>query len=372
MMTTRATVAFLALLASPLWAEETRTWSDSSGKHSVVATLVDVEDGQVTLDREGTYIALPLDQLSEADRQFAQSNAPKIITGKVVGVHDGDSITVLDEANGQQKVRLEGIDAPELKQDFGRKAKEALAGKIFEKVVRVKWKERDQYGRVLGHVYVEGHWINQELLEEGWAWHYKYFNKDPRLAAAETKARESKIGLWGSANPLPPWEFRNPSLRKPGAAPGGSGAADTLPAKAQAGKEAGEAGNGKTTAAAPKDETVYVTKSGKKYHREGCRYLSKSKIPMPLSEAAKRYSPCSVCQPPQSKPSAGVGDSSSARPLRRDFQATVQQKATEEAAWSRRLEGFGVACLGECRSDDIVVCSSPIAVLDSRGITHIF
>lgn len=51
--------------------------------------------------------------------------------------------------------------------------------------------------------------------------------------------------------------------------------------------------------AEPKTVTVYVTKSGKKYHEAGCRYLAKSCIPMALAEARKHYEPCSVCKPPR-------------------------------------------------------------------------
>jgi hypothetical protein len=48
----------------------------------------------------------------------------------------------------------------------------------------------------------------------------------------------------------------------------------------------------------PKEQTVYVTRTGKKYHRDGCHYLSQSKIPMPLKDAkAKGYTACSVCRP---------------------------------------------------------------------------
>jgi hypothetical protein len=49
----------------------------------------------------------------------------------------------------------------------------------------------------------------------------------------------------------------------------------------------------------PKSITVYVTRTGEKYHRDGCRYLRQSRIPMSLSEASKRFDPCSVCKPPR-------------------------------------------------------------------------
>src|SRR6267378_4491443 len=70
-------------------------------------------------------------------------------TGKVVHIADGDTLTVLDADNVQHKIRLHGIDAPEKGQAFGTKAKEALAEKVHEKTVRVVWKEKDKYGRIV-------------------------------------------------------------------------------------------------------------------------------------------------------------------------------------------------------------------------------
>ncbi|MBI3860930.1 MAG: thermonuclease family protein [Planctomycetia bacterium] len=74
------------------------------------------------------------------------------LTGKVVHIADGDTLTVLDADKVQHKIRLHGIDAPEKGQAFGTKAKEALAGKVHEKTVRIVWKEKDRYGRIVGDV----------------------------------------------------------------------------------------------------------------------------------------------------------------------------------------------------------------------------
>ena len=75
-------------------------------------------------------------------------------TGKVVGVTDGDTITVLYEGKKQYKVRLQHIDCPEKRQPFFAKAKQALASKVIGKVVTVKWDEMDRYKRILGDVYL--------------------------------------------------------------------------------------------------------------------------------------------------------------------------------------------------------------------------
>lgn len=93
----------------------------------------------------------------------------KSLTGKVVAVADGDTLTVLDPDHQQHKIRLEGIDSPEKKQAFGRKAGENLSAKVFGKTVKVLWNDTDRYDRKLGHVFLGEWWINYELVREGWA-----------------------------------------------------------------------------------------------------------------------------------------------------------------------------------------------------------
>ncbi len=127
---------------------------------------------------------------------------------KVVGVHDGDSITVLREDKTQVKIRLEGIDAPELKQAFGNAAKQAMSEMVFGKEVRVVSKGLDIYQRALGDIYVGETFVNLAMIEKGMAWQFWKYNKDPKLKEAQEKAREAKVGLWQDASPVPPWDFR--------------------------------------------------------------------------------------------------------------------------------------------------------------------
>jgi len=127
---------------------------------------------------------------------------------KVVGIHDGDSITVLTSSNQQIKVRLEGIDCPELKQDYGQKAKQYTSSLCFQKQVRVEITGKDRYGRTLAFVYVGTTCINKELLKAGMAWHFKKYNSSSELGRLESSARSKKIGLWSQPSPKPPWEFR--------------------------------------------------------------------------------------------------------------------------------------------------------------------
>lgn len=126
----------------------------------------------------------------------------------VVGVHDGDTITGLDDSKTQVKVRLDAIDAPELGQSYGQASKKALSEKVFGKDVVVITKKHDKYGRTVGHVMVDGRDVNLEMLEEGMAWHYEEYDHNKRLREAEQTARTSKKGLWQDPGPEPPWEYR--------------------------------------------------------------------------------------------------------------------------------------------------------------------
>lgn len=136
------------------------------------------------------------------------------ITGKVVRVTDGDTIVVLDSKKVQHKVRLDGIDAPERKQDYGAQSKLALSMKVFGLPVRVEYKKRDKYGRILGVVWTipdrirDGKNVNLEMVREGWAWFYAFYSSDKNLASAEKLARSKKIGLWAGKVSIPPWAYR--------------------------------------------------------------------------------------------------------------------------------------------------------------------
>jgi micrococcal nuclease len=131
------------------------------------------------------------------------------ISGNVVKISDGDTITCLDSGNVQHKIRLYGIDAPEKAQAFGQKSKEFLANRIFNKIVDVEMTSKDRYGRSIGKVYYKGDYINLELVQNGQAWVYLAYCKDKEMIAAEGVAKELKKGLWSdSEKPVPPWEFR--------------------------------------------------------------------------------------------------------------------------------------------------------------------
>ena len=146
----------------------------------------------------------------------------KEFTGKVVGVSDGDTITVL-VGKTQKKIRMMGIDAPESSQPFGAAAKQALSEAVFGQQVVVKWKEKDDYDRTLGFVFLNGKQINAAMIEAGYAWHYKQYSQDPSLAALENAARAAKRGLWADKQqPIPPWDYRHHQAALKGAQRTGS------------------------------------------------------------------------------------------------------------------------------------------------------
>jgi endonuclease YncB( thermonuclease family) len=151
------------------------------------------------------------------------------ITGKVVGVSDGDTITVLDSSKTQHKIRLEGIDAPEKAQPFGNRSKQHLSDQVFGKQVEVQSNKTDKYGRTVGKVLINGKDAKLEQVRAGFAWHYKEYAKEQSAsdrvayANAETSARAVKSGLWNDPKPMPPWEWRHGGKDEPTALSTASG-----------------------------------------------------------------------------------------------------------------------------------------------------
>ncbi len=150
---------------------------------------------------------LLLASLALASFAMFAEKPPATIEGRVVGVHDGDTITVL-QGTTQYKVRLDGIDAPELSQAFGKASKAFASDFAFGKTALVKVSGKDRYGRFLGEVFVDGSSLNREIVRAGLAWHYKQYSKDGSLAALEAEAHMLGKGLWKDAKPVPPWEYR--------------------------------------------------------------------------------------------------------------------------------------------------------------------
>jgi endonuclease YncB( thermonuclease family) len=142
------------------------------------------------------------------------------LSGKVVGITDGDTITVLDDSNTQYSIRLAGIDAPEKSQPFGDVSKQSLSDLVYGKQVSVDCSKQELYGRTLGKVIIDGIDVNLEQVKRGLAWFYKkYQNEQPlkdRLdyLHAQEDAEKSRIGLWVDSNPVAPWDFRKAKKNK--------------------------------------------------------------------------------------------------------------------------------------------------------------
>lgn len=138
------------------------------------------------------------------------------LCGKVVSVHDGDTFTLLVDGKRQVKVRLHGIDCPERGQAFGNAAREYVANLIAGRRVCIDSTDTDRYGRVIAIVPTPcpspkgcpPTSINERLLADGLAWHYKKYDKNPEWAKLEDIARRNKKGLWQQPNPVIPWEWR--------------------------------------------------------------------------------------------------------------------------------------------------------------------
>ena len=125
----------------------------------------------------------------------------RTLTGKVVSIADGDTLTLLVDQE-QIRVRLEGIDAPERSQSFGTKAGEALGDLVYAKTVTVRSIGTDRYGRTLGRIFVRSDAgetidVNARLVEQGFAWWYREYSDDKMLIAADKAAREARRGPLG-------------------------------------------------------------------------------------------------------------------------------------------------------------------------------
>ena len=234
---------------------------------------------------------------------YAQPSAPSDaaraeVRGRVVKVADGDTITILDAANVQHKIRFHGIDAPEKAQAFGQKSKQHLSSLVFGKDVRVKYKSRDKYGRILGTVYVDGKDVNLEMIRAGLAWHYKRYDNSPAYAAAESEASAARRGLWSDPNPTPPEEFRHGRARTPAAPDGGASPPGEPRATASRVEyRAGSALPVSARTAAPVNDTwpdtgYWLSTNSNKRHNRNCENYRKTRgYPCGKDEG----SPCGKC-----------------------------------------------------------------------------
>ncbi len=170
------------------------------------------------------YATLAVFALAQAGVGLAAGQQSREV--QVVGVSDGDTITVIDAGQAQHRVRLAGIDAPETGQPFSERSKQALSDLVFRRTVMIQWSKTDRYGRILARVLATPPGpcplpcivrldVNLAQVDAGMAWHYKaYAGEQSRsdrkaFAEAELRARERRIGIWSQPDPVAPWEQRH-------------------------------------------------------------------------------------------------------------------------------------------------------------------
>ena len=121
---------------------------------------------------------------------------------RIVGVHDGDTLTCLTSGKKQLKVRLNQIDAPEKAQAFGQVSGNFLSNLVYGRDVTLKTGKTDRYGRTTAEVFYNGANINKEMVRNGYAWAYREYMTDKEYLALEQQARAKRVGLWADPNPV--------------------------------------------------------------------------------------------------------------------------------------------------------------------------
>jgi endonuclease YncB( thermonuclease family) len=129
---------------------------------------------------------------------------------RVFGVHDGDSLRVNTDGGRTMRVRLYGVDCPEIKQPYGIKARALTRQLAFGRLLTFESKGKDRYGRIIARVYLlTRKMLAQELVKAGACWWYqKYAPDDEGLKRLEREAKAEMRGLWAEEEPVPPWKWR--------------------------------------------------------------------------------------------------------------------------------------------------------------------
>lgn len=133
---------------------------------------------------------------------------PRSRLWRVVGVQDGDTVTCLDDLNQQRKISLADIDAPEISQDYGKTAREALAGMVFGRTVEVVDGGPAATGAPTARLSVDGIDVSRQMVATGNAWQDPA-SQDRSLGTDQAQAKAAKLGLWADAAPTPPWQYRS-------------------------------------------------------------------------------------------------------------------------------------------------------------------
>lgn len=135
-------------------------------------------------------------------------------TATVAAVHDGDTVTVVRSTGEPVKIRLNGIDAPELKQPGGTHSRDVLSTQILGKSATIYPVKIDIYRRTVAKIVVDGRDVCLSQILSGNAWYFFRYRYNvaradrPLYAAAEATARAAQTGLWSNDKPEQPWTFR--------------------------------------------------------------------------------------------------------------------------------------------------------------------
>ena len=162
------------------------------------------------------YLTLALISCQGVSTRQGAGQAPPPFRAVVEHVDDGDTFSVR-AGTRTFRIRLSGVDAPEIGQQSGIESRNRLRALIFDRTIDVQPVGVDQYGRLLACPIVDGQNLCETMVAEGWAWHYRQYSSDARLAALERQAREARRGLWSGPDPRPPWERRAEERGRSGA-----------------------------------------------------------------------------------------------------------------------------------------------------------
>ena len=131
------------------------------------------------------------------------------LTGKIIGIKDGDTVVIIDANNIQTTLRLAEVDCPEKAQAFGTKAKQFTSNAVYLKQIKYEVTDTDRYGRSIAKIYYDDNkYLSAEIIKNGFGWQYKQYSTSKLLAKLEQEARQNKRGLWVDANPVYPSDFR--------------------------------------------------------------------------------------------------------------------------------------------------------------------
>lgn len=196
------------------------------------------------------------------------------ITGKVIKVLDGDTIDILYN-NKPERIRFNGIDAPEKGMPYGQKAKQFVLDLAAQKIVSVNVTDTDRYGRSIGDITLpDGKNLNREVVKAGYAWWYRQYSDDASLGALEAEAKAEGRGLWKDPSPTPPWEWRHGNRNQKSASV-----------------------SDKAAAVSPYHGNV----SSHVFHRDSCQYFNCSNCVKNFNsteEAIEQgYRACKICRP---------------------------------------------------------------------------